>query len=669
MVTLVREAMGVARNRTGQNKLVITYIGDGGASIGPTKPGHLTPIVRQLVPTTGASFNTVAIGADADTSLLAAMARGGGGVVVPYVPGQKTSVAALSILNAANGISLRSPKLELPPGFIAVSPSELDTIRAGSETMVVARMTQPQVKGEMVLRGTVGGEAFENRYPINVVPTSDAGNAFVPRLFAAQRIAELEQHHGPGVKDGIIQLSKQFAVASRYTSLLVLESEAMFNAFGLDRTRKTPTWTGELLAQVVGTRGTLTPSDDDADDSNKEKGDSLSELSKDKSAPAKKSASPRYMGSPEDPLGHPSGGGMASPPPAATTMARPPSPMPQSRKAGRNSRSLDSVDDFGGGGGFGRRGGWVAMRRIFERKGHVITDLTKFHNDALASITTAENELASKPDSRTATEKLCTLYLSHGQIDKAVSLTERWAARDALDPGALLARADLMARRGNRQEAIRILTGIVDIHPDEKTSQLRLASLYEKAGETGVACDHHISLAEHLSNDVGVVTDAIQCSNTLGMNNIGSSLLSDVPTKDRPRVELALKKPVSTLNKDRILGEVRMTATWNGQHDLDLALIDKSGTRHSWLGGGKEKVFSKDVKSLQTETVGFLNLAAGSYIIEVSRTNGSENQAPITGELTITVAGATRKIPFTITNSRVELGRATVFWTSRLVPM
>ena len=42
-----------------------------------------------------------------------------------------------------------------------------------------------------------------------------------------------------------VELSGRFNVASRFTSLLVLESPAMFKAFGLNNERKVAEWTGE----------------------------------------------------------------------------------------------------------------------------------------------------------------------------------------------------------------------------------------------------------------------------------------------------------------------------------------------------------------------------------------------------------------------------------------
>src|SRR6185436_3204727 len=245
-------AMSAARTAagpTGGKELRIIYLGDGTPTVGPTRPAHIETAVRTAIPTGDGAVVAVALGADADMISLAALARGGGGVVVPYVPGQKVASAALDVLGAAYGVVLRDPEVELPAGLSQVTPARLDPIRAGGETLLVARMSGGNdVSGSIKLKGRVAGERFEQTYPIKVIASSSAGNAFVPRLYAAAKIAELERVGSDAQKPTVIELSKRFSVASRFTSLLVLESEAMFKAFGLDRNNAAPSFTGELLA-------------------------------------------------------------------------------------------------------------------------------------------------------------------------------------------------------------------------------------------------------------------------------------------------------------------------------------------------------------------------------------------------------------------------------------
>jgi hypothetical protein len=262
-VSAARAAVG----SLGDKELRIVYLGDGTPTVGPTRAAHIESAVKSLLPGGEGGVIAVALGSDADTTSLAAMARGGGGVMVPYVPGQKVSSAALDVLAAAYGVVLRDAEVELPPGFSQVTPARLDPIRAGGETFVLARMSGDAVKGTVKVRGKVAGERFEQTFPLEVSATTSAGNAFVPRMFAAAKIAELERTGGDdAVKPTIVELSRRFAVASRFTSLLVLESEAMFDAFGLKRDSLVSSFTGEQRAesQSANVDGEAEPAKDEA---------------------------------------------------------------------------------------------------------------------------------------------------------------------------------------------------------------------------------------------------------------------------------------------------------------------------------------------------------------------------------------------------------------------
>jgi Mg-chelatase subunit ChlD len=626
---MVRQARAAGEKTRGDRSLKIVYVGDGAASVGPTKPDHLTAEVKRGLGATGASVHAVAIGADADTGLLGALARGGGGVLVPYVPGQRASEVALAAENAVNGVSLREAELVLPAGFVTVAPSTLDTIRAGSETVIVGRMTSKDIEGEAVLRGKVGGEAFEQKYPLHVVATTDAGNGFVPRLYAAGRIADLERSGGEGSKTAMVELSKKFSVASRHTSLLVLESEAMMTAFGLKRA-VTPQWTGESSATATSSKGTLKLPD---------------------------SADPQADEAPEASAASADRKEVAAAAPAAKA-----APMRMGGRLGRDTTGVPFDEDSPWRG----RGRMVAMKKVWDRHGSFVANLGAWHDRDGSRIIAAEGASAAKPDSRQVTRDLFGLYAQHGRIDQASDTAQRWATRDALDPEALLARADVAARGGDRKLAVRILGSVVDIRPDDATLQNRLASLYEQLGDRGRACAHRVALAEQKADDLVAQAAAVRCARTEGMTDLADRILADVASDKKAAVQKSIDNP-PTVTTD-LRGDVRMDASWDAEADLDLALIDKNGQRLSWLGGGKAPVSFTAPTGLRSESLAFANLSAGSYVIEVNRTTPSPDQTPIRGTITLRVVGETRQIPFTLTGNRLELGRADVSYTSRLVP-
>jgi hypothetical protein len=168
---------------------------------------------------------------------------------------------------------------------------------------------------------------------------------------------------------------------------------------------------------------------------------------------------------------------------------------------------------------------------------------------------------------------------------------------------------------------------------------------------------------------VNGVATAMRCSTDLGFAGVTSALRDEVDAGSRERLDAAVK--TVKLDPAPISGDVRLTATWNAPVDLDIALVDKNGKRVSWLGSPVKTVgvSASDAVSSRTETLGVSGLSAGNFVVEVVRASQSSNQ-PVTGELSMVMPGGeTRKVPFTLTGNRVEVGSMRVFFTARLVPL
>ncbi|AKT36136.1 VIT domain-containing protein [Chondromyces crocatus] len=663
-------AARAAAGSAGGKDVRIIYLGDGTPTVGPTRTAHLEAAVRASLTGGEATVVAVALGADADTSSLQSLARGGGGVVVPYVPGQRVSAAALDVLGAAYGIMLRDPEVELPSGLTQVTPARLDPIRAGGETFIVARMSAgSDVSGTIRLKGKVSGEKFEQSYPVSIVASSSPGNAFVPRLFAAAKIAELERVGSEAQKPTVIELSKRFNVASRYTSLLVLESEAMFKAFGLDRGGVAPAFTGEFLAERASADAEGAVPDEEAEEESRAGGVSRSAAKKEASLDSRFDDMESGPGGSRGGLGAAPASKGASPPPPAKPAPAPTTAAPAPMAAEGKSSSW-------------RRREWaeppatprdrslVPMRRVFDRKGS-FEAVNSVASQTASRLLAAESALSVTPDSRDKTVGLYALYAVSGRLGEAQELTSRWSGRDALDPDALTARADLAARQGDRERAARILGGLADVRPGDRAIQARLAELHDLSGAPAFACRHRLALADLAPGDAKLVSAALQCARLQGMNELADQIRADLAPQVREQAErLLTTNPSSPATSLR--GDVQLLAEWSGSADVDLALIDEQGRRISWMGSPSPKVTvtAQDVTSVRRESLALLGMPKGSYVIEISRAAGRDATGELLrGELTLKMPGDTRKIPFTLAGARAELGTLKIFFTSRLVPV
>ena len=120
-------------------------------------------------------------------------------------------------------------------------------------------------------------------------------------------------------------------------------------------------------------------------------------------------------------------------------------------------------------------------------------------------------------------------------------------------------------------------------------------------------------------------------------------------------------------NDRELRGDLRVEASWSGGMDLDLALVHPDGHRVSWLGAPTRSVITaRDVTSSSTEGLALNNSRAGEYVVEVVRAAGSGRAI---GEVIVTAAGTTRRVPFTLDGTRASIAVATISVRQVLVPV
>ncbi|MEM9194959.1 MAG: VIT domain-containing protein [Myxococcota bacterium] len=657
-----KEAMDGKREADRDIRLV--YVGDGIPSVGHRRSAALSSALTDLVgDDSQLTVTTVGIGGDSDARNLGAIARAGHGHYVPYVPGQRVSAAAMAVLETTYGVSLDNATVELPAGVSSVAPAVLPTIRAGEEVLVVGRLDGTELGTELKLSGKVGGQAFDQRYPVTLDVSTSQGNAFVPRQWAAATIQDLELRGRGEDEAQIVALSKGFGVMSRHTSLLVLESEAMFRAFGVDRGQPTVQWTGDEdmemgettgLEDFGGTAGGLA---DGADLDGLLSGaiGGAGRAARNESRRSRRPARPATGTSANQAQGF--AAPAADPVPAEEPMAEA-EQMIAERQRGP--------------------GQW--MRREWFRVGRIVTDSSVQTRDARI-VAEAEAALRAQPDSRDRHRALARALARTGDLERALSTIESWMERDRMDAEALTYKADVLGRLGRQAEAMRTLSGIVDLDPEDRTLQDRLAKAFDRGGLVERACGHRLALADihaqNLStggqvrgvsrrtrtNAHDAAGAALRCVRSLGNADAAASILDALPN-DEAR-QAAEQAAARLARPERVRGEIMLDATWTGGQDVDLSLVSRDGSRISWMGGHRRVVGEHGLR-VGEERLG-LRGAVGSYYIEVNRTNPAD-RTPVRGQIRVRAVDSTRTIPFTLTDDRLVVGRVDVTRQSRLVP-
>lgn len=647
LVGAVRRASSL-EGRDGKRELRVTLVSDGVASAGYRTAAHVARGVRRAFASEASQLVTVPVGSDADEDLLDAMAKAGGGVLVPYGPSRTADAVALDVLAATYGKVLRDVELTLPAGLEQVAPAQLGSLRAGAETMVHARMSRPEVRGDVVLRGTIGGERFERSWPVTIEARRDAGNAFVPRLYAAARIHDRE---GEAVDDAgrreLVALSQRYRVPSKFTSLLVLESEAMFTAFGIQRGDHAVRWTGESAAQGTASAPTSSSKDEGASD--------LMDAHEDAEGDAANKREQRSAAGPGKGFGL-GGGGRASldaEMPAEAPLARKAAPMPMATTA--PIMPAPPRDRWGG--RYMRRV-WVGHAAIRAEAGPALAD----------KIAAARSALDAAPDERNKHKNLVKLLAQAGRLDDLAAALDVWSGRDPLDADGVAARADLAARRGDRDGSLRILGGALASSAlsarDGAIWAESVARGYERLGRPEV-CAFRVAAAELAPANVDAVARAVACEASRG---IGLDGWTEGMPEARVRQVVAALAKVDPARPDGSGGELTVSATWDGDVDLDVGVVDPSGRR----AGVASRVRSARVVGATAhdrETLSLAAAEAGSYVVEIARTSPESAGRPVSGRLTIRAFGQSRTVPFTLSGTRAEAARVDVRWESELVPV
>ena len=233
----------LAMNRSGSDRtrpLHIIYLTDGMFSAGEIRPGKLAEAARSTLLPLDARMSIVDLGGDNDPSLQEALATAGRGSVVSLDAAQSRTGQALSILSHHYGATLTDVTVDVP-GMQDVLPNSFPALASGQELTLVGRFTG-EVKGDVIVRGKLGNDTFEKRYPIHLKPGKT--NSFVPRSWAVRRIRDLELD-GESNKNEIVRLSQEFGVLTRFTTLLALESEDMMREYGVKKRNKNEDWDGE----------------------------------------------------------------------------------------------------------------------------------------------------------------------------------------------------------------------------------------------------------------------------------------------------------------------------------------------------------------------------------------------------------------------------------------
>jgi hypothetical protein len=207
----------------------LVHVGSGVASIGETREEFL---VKRVPP--GATYVGIGVGKRWSRSFMKGAAERTGGLFTQINPDEAVnwkSFEVLATLNTPRVLNLKVVDNAERVTFLSYT----DALAQGEEACAIAKIPAGSAMPEAVtITGAINGQPYRQILEVkDVAPKAD----YLPRTWAKLEIDRLLAD-AEANKAKVIELSKAMYVMSPFTSLLVLETEAMYAQFNVDRGRK-----------------------------------------------------------------------------------------------------------------------------------------------------------------------------------------------------------------------------------------------------------------------------------------------------------------------------------------------------------------------------------------------------------------------------------------------
>ncbi len=228
----VEQALGAAAPllKAGRNPWLV-HLGSGLPRLGERSAAALAGKVPD-----GCRYVGVAVGKLWNRPFMKAAAERTGGHLAQINPDEAVSWRAFDLLSTLNTPRLLGARVEAGAKAWTFL-SDTAVVAQGEELTAIARAEGKDVgfPETVTVTGTLEGKPFRREVRVAGV-TSGAG--YLPRTWGRLEIDRLLAEDAKANKGRIVELSKKLYAMSPYTSLLVLENEAMYQRFNVDRGRK-----------------------------------------------------------------------------------------------------------------------------------------------------------------------------------------------------------------------------------------------------------------------------------------------------------------------------------------------------------------------------------------------------------------------------------------------
>jgi len=213
---------------------MVIFLTDGLPTVGVTQEGAIRDAVAKGNAHERRIFG-LGVGYDVNAPLLTAVSRATRGAPSFVLPQEDVEVKVGQVFKRLTGPVLASPELEPrnPARVRDMLPSQLPDVFEGDQILVLGRYTSEDEKLSFTFTGDAGDQ--ERTFQLAFDPSrASVEHAFVPRLWAQRRIAQLVEAIRQAGADGqgevsdelieeIVALSTRWGILTEYTAFLAIE--------------------------------------------------------------------------------------------------------------------------------------------------------------------------------------------------------------------------------------------------------------------------------------------------------------------------------------------------------------------------------------------------------------------------------------------------------------
>ncbi len=227
------------RHVRGREDVWLVHLGAGVPVLGESDP---TVLQRRFLK--DVRYVGVAVGKRWSKTFMQPAASRTGGYVTQINPDENVAWRAFDLYSTLNAPRLTEIELRgIAKGANGPSAAQFliwsNTLAQGQELAAITRLPAGvAIPQQVTVNGKLNGKEFSESLDLSSVPKSEERTSHLPRSWARLEIDRLVALGAEEHKQQIIELSKAMYVMSPFTSLLVLETEAMYEQFKVDRGRK-----------------------------------------------------------------------------------------------------------------------------------------------------------------------------------------------------------------------------------------------------------------------------------------------------------------------------------------------------------------------------------------------------------------------------------------------